>query len=231
MSNIEITKTDKAKVCHFCGVEMVMNVLWKHKINSSDVWDDKYGERAFWHQDIFEIHECQSCQEIHLYREIWDENCTGFVFVNGEILSDEHGPFEEHVAYFAQVVYPLKELQLPEPHKLMPNEIKILYEESRQVFPISKRSSAALLRLAIQKLCVIFGGKGRDINQDIQSLLEKLPLHIQQALDIVRIVGNSAAHAGEIDVDNDDLIVKDLFDLVNEIIDEQIAKPHKRAMI
>lgn len=212
---------------------MVMNVLWKHKIDGSyvDGWHEEHGdtlyrhEIVFWHEDIFEIHECQSCQKIHLYREIWNDHSMVPAFKN------EHGWSEECIPYSAQVVYPLKELQLPEPHKLMPDEIKTLYEESRQVFPISKRSSAALLRLAIQKLCVIFGGKGRDINQDIQSLLEKLPLHIQQALDIVRIVGNSAAHAGEIDVDNEDLIVKDLFDLVNEIIDEQIAKPHKRAMI
>jgi Domain of unknown function (DUF4145) len=228
MDDKKITKTKKSQMCCFCGTETRMNILWSHKIDGSYPigYDSEYGgEVICWHEERFEIHECPSCQKIHLYQEVWDDNWTGIVGM------DEDGPVEVCIPGFTQIVYPLKDPQLPKPHELMPDEVKETYEEARQVFPISKRSSAALLRLAIQQLCVMWGGAGNKIDKDIQKLVDNgLPVHIQQALDIVRVIGNSAVHAGEIDV-NDDEIARSLFDLVNEIVDEQIAKPKKQALI
>jgi Domain of unknown function (DUF4145) len=123
----------------------------------------------------------------------------------------------------------IQDLKIPDPHELMPDEIKALYEEARQVFSISKRSSAALLRLVIQELCTMSGGEG-NIYKDIQKLVDDgLQVHVQQALDIIRIVGNSAVHAGEIDLSDE--TARSLFGLVNDIVDELIAKPKKQAQI
>ena len=82
------------------------------------------------------------------------------------------------------------------------------------------------MRLAIQKLCAHLGETGKNINQDIASLVKKcLPVQIQKALDIVRVVGNNAVHPGQIDLkDNIEVTIK-LFGLINLIVDVMITQP------
>jgi len=108
----------------------------------------------------------------------------------------------------------------------MPEPIKADYDEARKVFRDSPRSSAALLRLAIQKLCKELGQKGDNINADISALVGAgLPVPIQQSLDIVRVVGNNAVHPGQLDVNDDPTIAAALFELVNLIVEDRIARP------
>lgn len=48
---------------------------------------------------------------------------------------------------------------------------------------------------------------------------------IQQALDIVRVIGNNAVHPGQIDLKDDMKTALSLFRLVNMIVEDMIAKP------
>jgi len=114
----------------------------------------------------------------------------------------------------------------------MPEAVRIDYEEAYKVFLISSRRVSALLRLAIQKLCQELGEKGHNINDDIKSLVRKgLPEHIQQALDIVRVVGNESVHPGELNVQDDPVLAHRLFELVNEIVDNRIRKTKTKKVI
>ena len=54
-----------------------------------------------------------------------------------------------------------------------------------------------------------------------------LPVEIQQALDVVRIVGNNAVHLGELNLDDSPEIVSALFELINYIVDRMISQPKK----
>jgi hypothetical protein len=113
-----------------------------------------------------------------------------------------------------------------EPTEDMPDSIRADYEEARLVLASSPRAAAALLRLCIQKLCGALGESGKDLNKDIGSLASKgLDTKIQRALDIVRVVGNNAAHPGQIDVRDNPETARNLFSLVNLIIENVITRP------
>ena len=119
-----------------------------------------------------------------------------------------------------------RETNIPMPLDDMPEDIKSLYNEARDVFPHSKRATAALLRLALQKLCIYLGEKGKNINDDIASLVSKgLPIQVQKALDYVRITGNNSVHPGEMNIeDNDDICLR-LFSMLNFVVDRMIVQP------
>jgi len=109
----------------------------------------------------------------------------------------------------------------------MPEDVNQDYEEAATIAALSPKAAAALLRLAIQKLCVHLGGKGENINDNIALLVKRgLPEKIQQSLDIVRVVGNNAVHPGQIDVD-DPQVVGSLFTLINVIVETMITMPSK----
>jgi hypothetical protein len=115
---------------------------------------------------------------------------------------------------------------VPPPHPDMPEDIVIDYNEARSIFSRSPRSSAALLRLVVQKLMPLLGEKGKKINDSIQSLVAKgLPAQVQQALDYCRVVGNNAVHPGEINIKDSPDIAQHLFSMINFIVEDRITKP------
>lgn len=135
--------------------------------------------------------------------------------------------FKYHVWVNGKMVIP-NISNTPLPLEDMPSEIKDLYNEARDVFPHSKRATAALLRLALQRLCVYLGEKGKNINDDIASLVSKgLPVEVQKALDCVRVTGNNSVHPGEMNIDDNDDICSRLFSMLNFIVDRMIIQPKK----
>lgn len=112
------------------------------------------------------------------------------------------------------------------PNQDLPKEIISDYYEARDILNKSPRGSAAILRLAVQKLCKELGEKGKNINDDIAELVKKgLPLKIQQALDYVRVVGNNAVHPGQLDLKDNKEIAINLFNLINLIAEVMITQP------
>lgn len=112
------------------------------------------------------------------------------------------------------------------PNQDLSDEIKMDYEEAASILQKSPRGAAALLRLAIQKLCKELGEEGKNINTDIKNLVEKgLPGAVQKSLDVVRVIGNDSVHPGQIDLRDDMDTAKALFRLVNLIAEKMITEP------
>lgn len=116
--------------------------------------------------------------------------------------------------------------EAPPPNPDLPEAVRLDYEEAGKILILSPRGSAALLRLAIQKLCAALGEKGKNIDDDIASLVKKgLSPLVQKALDSVRVIGNEAVHPGTLDLKDDRDSASRLFELVNIIAEQMISNP------
>lgn len=133
-----------------------------------------------------------------------------------------------HIKLNDKIIYP-QTSSLPVPNHDMPSEIISLYNEARNIFESSPRASAALLRLALQKLCIELGEKGENLNKDIGALVEKkqIPETIQKAFDSIRIIGNNAVHPGNINLEENKDSVAALFSILNFIVEKTISESKK----
>lgn len=114
----------------------------------------------------------------------------------------------------------------PEPNADLPEEILRDVEEARTILNLSPRGAAALLRLCVQKLCAALGEEGKNIDDDIASLVAKgLNPTVQKSLDVVRVIGNEAVHPGVIDLRDDRDTGIQLLALVNIVADQMISQP------
>ncbi len=192
------------RVCGHCDTKTVFSVL---AIDIERTEDEKYGTVEI---RTLRLLKCQTCSKATLEETIeWSE--------------DWYPGYEPPV----NILYPV-ETNPPLPAKDMPKSIAPLYNEARAVLPRSPRASAALLRLAIQKLCQHLGKSGKDLNTDIGELVrDGLSPRVQQALDSVRVIGNNAVHPGSIDLDENPKQGETLFKLVNFIVEEMITRPRE----
>lgn len=115
----------------------------------------------------------------------------------------------------------------PQASEDMPEDVVSDYEEARLVAAYSPRSAAALLRLALQKLCKYLGEPGTHIDTDIRSLAKRPEFgeRLIKAADTLRIAGNNAVHPGEMNEQDIDNICNGLFGLLNLIVHAGITQP------
>jgi Domain of unknown function (DUF4145) len=153
---------------------------------------------------------------------------------SGGYEDEEFVEWEEiHEEPETSVLYPTTNLaSIPPPSPDMPEEVTNDYNEARAIFGNSPRSSAALLRLALQKLCKHLGEPGESLNDDIGALVAKgLSRQIQHALDIIRVIGNNAVHPGVIDLHEEKETVFKLFEIINFTVNQMITQPQEIARI
>ncbi|MBK7356382.1 DUF4145 domain-containing protein [Propionivibrio sp.] len=157
-----------------------------------------------------------------------DQNKQGsYIYndVNNLFLSQCYNCKKVAVWVHQNLVFPAHRLG-PEPNADLPEAIVQDFEEARTILNYSPRGAAALLRLSIQKLCAFLGEKGKNIDDDIASLVSKgLNPLVQKSLDVVRVIGNEAVHPGVIDLKDDPDTALRLLGLVNIIAEQMISHP------
>jgi hypothetical protein len=159
------------------------------------------------------------------YSHVWTARCAkcseASVWLNEDTI-ERRTVYGEQIP--ARLLFPA-ETPAPMPNPDLPDDCMADYLEAREIASRFPRGAAALLRLVIQKLCIHFGEPGKDINQDIASLVRKgLPKRLQEAMDMVRGVGNEAVHPGELDLNDSPAVVDSLFKLVNLIVEKMITE-------
>ncbi len=171
--------------------------------------------------DIWNLFLCPACEEAALeYKFFFSEDAYEEEDYFGN-LKRIWQPREHKFLYPAS-----QPNTLPAPHKDLPESLILDYEEARSIAHLSPRSAAALLRLLVEKLCVRLGAKGKNINDFIADLVKKgLPKEVQQAFDILRLVGNNAVHPGQINLDDNLEIVNGLFTVINISVEHLITQP------
>ena len=133
--------------------------------------------------------------------------------------------------YTEKLIYP-DIVVVPQPNADLDETIRADYLEAGTILNKSPRGAAALLRLCIQNLCKQLGENVKNINNDVAALVRRgLPIQVQQALDVVRVVGNNALHPGEIDLRDDRDTALRLFGLVNLIAQTMITNPKEVAQM
>lgn len=126
-----------------------------------------------------------------------------------------------------EYIYP--DIVPAEPNPDMPESVMQLYTEAGLIASKSPRAACALLRLAVERLCVELGMNERNIDANIAELVKKgLSVEVQRALDVLRVVGNKAVHPGQIAFNVDDKATADaLMGLLNIITDRMISEPKR----
>ena len=124
-----------------------------------------------------------------------------------------------------KMIYPFSGIAMY-PNEDMPEDVREDFLQAREIMFVSPKSAAALLRLALKKLCVHLNGKGENIDDDINMLIEKgLPPKLVQALHSLRVYGKHSVEPGHIDESDDEETVQKLLAFVNIICDNQITQP------
>ena len=173
--------------------------------------------------DTYTFLECSSCHNPNILQSI--------INFDEDIFDTDFDPKtgEEFCIPVERIIYPSVHTSLPPVNEDLPEDIKKDYKEATNIFDQSPRGACALLRLIIQKICILVGEKGEYINDDIGSLVKKhkITAETQQAMDSVRVIGNMAVHPGELNSEDGTETAKKLFTLVNDISDELISKPKR----
>ena len=124
-----------------------------------------------------------------------------------------------------RLIYP-RAGEAPPANADLPEPLRSDYDEASSILDQSPRGAAALIRLVVQKLCIHLGQPGKNLNDDIAALVRTgLDPQVQEALDAVRVIGNTAVHPGQIDLRDDRGTAELLFGLVNLIVEKLISVP------
>lgn len=129
----------------------------------------------------------------------------------GRIISSQHitnGPQDQHsllqmcrctncseviIFFKGNMIYPLGATRPPCPSEV-PEAIAQDYKEACLVEQYSQKAAAALARRCLQTMLHDQGIKKKDLNQEIEEAITKLPPHLSEAIDAIRHIGNFAAH-------------------------------------
>jgi hypothetical protein len=126
---------------------------------------------------------------------------------------------------YDQLIWPRRE-GFPEPKLHVPPNVRRESEEASQTLEASPRGAAALLRIAIEKLCKELGVSGESPTDDIAFFVrEDVDARVQKVLGAAQIIESNAMRPGQIGLGEDRATAETLSGLVNLICEKMIMEP------
>jgi hypothetical protein len=116
---------------------------------------------------------CPHCERLtqHEWLDLWSRRGDQLVADTG-FAASRFGGCGSHAIWGAELIYPPMPLR-PFVEEDLPPEIRTDVHEARLILAVSPRASAALLRLALQKLCAQLGCPGESLEGDIANLVTR----------------------------------------------------------
>lgn len=190
------------------------------------------------HRNTFDDEDIEDSRERERNKQLIDKLVNGWPMIIGSRDYAESSLLNVFVARCSHCkdlsVWIHEKLVFPQSGKAPPanpdlsDDIRRDYEEASSILDRSPRGAAALLRLAIQKLCKELGLPGNNLNEDIGTLVTQgLHQQVQKALDAVRVIGNNSVHPGEMDLRDDRSTAVSLFELLNLIAEKMLSEPKR----
>jgi Domain of unknown function (DUF4145) len=202
-------------LCLHCGNETVLEV----KANFIDK-DHEFEYHPEYRQEIpiftyysqYTLYKCPVCSKVTL-RNI--ESC--------DAESDHTG---KPIAY-ENILYPVKTGDL----SFLPEKINKAFESALKTKNVDKVMCAIGLRRTLEMLCNDKGAQGRSLYHKLQDLSDKaiIPKVLDAASHLIRSLGNSAAHAE--DVEFDIQTINDLIRFTRIILEYVYVIPKELNMI
>lgn len=155
-----------------------------HREDTARVIAEDQEGQPVWDEGWWAILKCQTCHELSLYRDHWDN---------------------EAGRWGAKLLYPVP---YHAPNEV-PERIRRLFDEAVAVSRKSPSLCAVGIRRCLEGVVQDQGGSGRNLAGDIHDLARKgiLPENLARMMETARVLGNLGAHAGDLEVTSQDVLV------------------------
>lgn len=204
---------DKVMQCNHCGNKTLMNLVAEHEFNDQEhIFDHSWSSdqpvlSVYWFYH-WKLYFCPVCQNVTLIRLSGDSEDVEY---DGQPIIRE------------TTLYPSNSIE----NKHIPEPVSAAFEAALKVRNLEGAVCVLALRRALEKLCKHEGAEGRDLFTKLKDLQNKgkLPPIMDEIAFILRVEGNQAAHADDVEFDKD--TVNQLIDFTQTILDYMYTLPNK----
>src|ERR1700719_257354 len=104
-------------------------------------------------------------------------------------------------------------------------EVSEDFEEAAAILNKYPRAAAALIRICIQNMMPLLKQTGKNLDENISSLLRKgLEVQIQQAMDVLQVIRRNPGQESHVDLRDETAIATRVFESLKEILERRMLK-------
>lgn len=190
-------------LCRHCGNKSSHTEICFHSIDEviETAYDMNFEKHNITVSEYYILFECQTCHGVSL-KEVFSE----------ELDFDQEIPYER-----INYLYPTAKTF----DKEIPEGLFSIITEAQKVKSLSPLAYVILVRKVLEEICKDKGIKGKNLKESLNRLVHdlELPEVFKNATDKLRIFGNLGAHASEITIGKDEILLIEefLFSLVEYI--------------
>jgi len=206
MKNLDSAKEEVIK-CFHCGNETLMQQKGEYSWGSRDI---EYEDFDFLNE--YELFACPVCHKVTLRESYGDET-----------MMEPHPNGEMRWYSNKSILYPINSID----SNSIPSKVKEAYEAALKTKGIDKYVCLMALRRTLELILKDKGATKWGLKDKIEEIAEKglLPDTLKEASSLTKILGDSAAHDKDMDIDQHD--VESMAEFVEYIIEYLYVVPDK----